>query len=323
MDNRKFSTWTHTLVVRAQDAGTPLLSSNTTLIIHVILKNEFAPSFVSSDVSIIIDEDIAKGSVIYDANATDADFGADGEIVYSITDGNNDLRFMIDAASGIITNDAALDREVQPTYDLVVTARDQATSSRKSGTTTVHISLKDINDNTPTFVKNFYSKLVDETVTTGGEIITVEANDPDSGSNSDLTYSITSGNDRGFFSIESKQGIVRAAKDLDLETQNHTADRTYQLVIFVEDRGTPVPRNSSVSLIITVQNVNDFTPVLEHADNQIVDLSENTSIALVIFDVNATDGDYGEDGVLTYSLTAGNSFGTFDIDNVTGKLELQ
>lgn len=321
MDARNLSTWTYSLVVRAKDAGTPLLYSNTTLIIHVIPKNEFAPSFASSDVSIIVNEDIAEGSVVYDANATDADFGLDGEIRYSFTGGNNDLRFLIDATSGKITTDAALDREGQPTYSLVVTAKDRATSDRKSGTTTVHISLKDVNDNTPTFAKNFYSQLVDETVTTGGQVITVKATDPDAGTNSDLTYSITSGNERGFFSIESKQGIVRAAKDLDIETQNHTADRTYQLVIFVKDEGTPVSRNSSVPLSITVENVNDFTPSLQHADNQVVDLSENTSVSTVIFDVNATDDDYGDDGVLSYSITAGNSLGTFVIDNVTGKLD--
>ena len=320
MDTRELSTWTHTLVVKAEDSGTPLLYSNTTLVIHVILKNEFAPSFASSHVSpITVSEDIAEGSFIYQACATDADFGSDGEIRYSITAGNGDLVFFIDSISGNITIDAALDRETRPSYSLVVTAQDSATGNRKSGTITVPVSLSDVNDNAPTFAKNLYSQLVDEDVASGGEVLTVKATDPDFGTNGELVYSIASGNERGFFSIESNQGIIRAAQSLDLETQNHTADRTYQLVIFVKDKGTPDALNDSVPVTITVQSVNEFAPALQHADNQVIELSENTSVSTVIFDVNATDDDYGDDGVLTYSITNGNSLGTFAIDNITGK----
>lgn len=320
MDTRELSTWTHKLTVMAQDAGTPLLHSNTTLVVHVISKNEFAPSFTSSAVSVTVSEDIAVGSFIYQARATDADFGPDGEIRYSITAGNDDLRFFIDPVSGNITTDATLDRETQPIYILEITAKDRATDNRKSDTTTVLLSLMDVNDNAPSFAKSYYSQLVNEDIAIGDEVITVKATDPDFESNGELVYSIASGNERGLFSIESNRGIIRAAKSLDLETQNHTADRSYQLVIFVKDKGSPKELNNSVPLAITVLSVNEFLPVLQHADNQVVLLSENTSLSTVIFDVNATDDDYGEDGVLTYSITNGNNLGTFVIDNVTGRL---
>lgn len=320
MDTRELSTWTHKLIVMAQDAGTPLLHSNTTLVVHVISKNEFAPSFASSAVSVTVSEDIAVGSFIYQARATDADFGSDGEIRYSITAGNDDLRFFIDPMSGNITTDANLDRETQPIYILEITAKDRATNNRKSDTTSVLLSLMDVNDNAPSFAKSYYSQLVNEDIAIGDEVITVKATDPDFESNGELVYSIASGNERGLFSIESNRGIIRAAKSLDLETQNHTADRSYQLVIFVKDKGSPKELNNSVPLAITVLSVNEFPPVLQHADNQVVLLSENTSLSTVIFDVNATDDDYGEDGVLTYSITNGNNLGTFVIDNVTGRL---
>ena len=320
MDTRELSTWTHKLTVMAQDAGTPLLHSNTTLVVHVISKNEFAPSFASSAVSVTVSEDIAVGSFIYQARATDADFGSDGEIRYSITAGNDDLRFFIDPVSGNITTDTTLDRETQPIYILEITAKDRATDNRKSDKTTVLLSLMDVNDNAPSFAKSYYSQLVNEDIAIGDEVITVKATDPDFESNGELVYSIASGNERGLFSIESNRGIIRAAKSLDLETQNHTADRSYQLVIFVKDKGSPKELNNSVPFAITVLSVNEFLPVLQHADNQVVLLSENTSLSTVIFDVNATDDDYGEDGVLTYSITNGNNLGTFVIDNVTGRL---
>lgn len=319
MDSKHISTWTHTLIVMAKDAGTPMLHSNTTLIIRVLLANEFAPSFAASDVSVTVSEDIADGSVIYQANATDADFGSDGEIRYSITSGNNGLNFFINSLTGKITTLAALDRESQGIYNLVVEAKDQSQSNKKTGTTTVHLSLSDVNDNAPSFANNYYSAGVDENVTIGGEVFSVRATDPDLGTNGDLVYSIASGNDLGFFSIESNQGIIRAAKTLDLETQSHAAGRTYHLVIFVKDQGSPHSLNNSVPVTITVQSVNEFPPFLEHSDNQVVELSENATLSSAVFDVNATDNDYGDEGVLTYSITAGNSLGYFTINNVTGR----
>lgn len=319
MDQRQISTWMETLVVIAKDAGTPMLYSNTTLVIHILIRNEFAPSFSAADISVTVSEDIAGGSAIYRANASDADFGPDGEIRYSIIGGNNDLKFFVNPVTGEITTLGALDRESKGQYDLVIQAQDQSSSTRKSGTTSVHLSLADVNDNAPSFTSNHYYTTVEENVTIGGDVFTVTATDPDLGTNGDLVYSITSGNDRGFFSIESAQGVIRAAKNLDLETQSHTADRTYSLLVFVTDRGSPVPLNNSVSVTITVQNVNEFPPVLLHSDNQVIELSENASLASVVFDVNATDGDYGEDGVLSYSITAANSLGFFTINSSTGR----
>ena len=320
MDTGNISTWTHTLVVMAKDAGTPMLHANATLLIHVLLVNEFAPSFASSDLQKSVSEGIAVGSVIYQGNATDGDFGSDGEIRYSITSGNNDLKFFINSVTGEMTTLAALDRESQDIYHLVVQAQDMAASGqKKTGTTTVHLSLSDVNDNAPSFPKNYYSELVDENVTTGGEVLTVQATDPDLGTNGNLIYSIASGNDQGFFSIESNQGIIRAAKSLDIETQNHSAGHAYNLVIFVTDQGTPDPLNNSVPVTITVQSVNEFAPILSHPESQVIELSENTSVSQAVYDVNATDQDYGDDGVVSYSITSGNNLGYFAIDNVTGK----
>ena len=320
MDSQQISTWTHTLVVMAKDAGTPTLNSNATLVIHVLLTNEFAPSFASLDESVEVGEDIAQGSVVFQANATDADFGSDGEIRYSITSGNNGLEFFMNSVTGQITTLATLDYETQDIYHLVVEAEDRAASGQeKTGTMTVHLSLRDVNDNAPTFAINYYSEPVHENVTIGGDVLTVRATDRDSGTNGDLVYSIESGNDQGFFSIESNQGIIRAAKSLDVDSQNYLADYVFNLVILAKDQGSPDSLNQSVSVTLTVQSVNEFAPVLSHADNQIIELSENTSISHVVFDVNATDQDYGADGVVTYSVTAGNSLGTFAIDNVTGK----
>ena len=319
MDSQQVSTWTHTLIVMAQDAGTPILNSNATLVIHTLLANEFAPSFAAADVSVTISEDITQGSVVFDANATDADFGSDGEIRYSITDGNNDLKFYINSFTGQITTLSTLDRESQDAYHLIVEATDSPTSGqRKTGTMTVHLSLSDVNDNTPTFSANQYDGVVFENVTNSEDILSVHAADPDLGTNGNVIYSFESGNEQGFFSIEANQGIIRSAKSLDLESQNQLADHTFTLLILAKDQGTPESLNSSVSVTLKVRSVNEFAPVLIHADNQVKELSENTSVSQVVLDVNATDQDYGADGVLTYTITAGNSFGTFAIDNVTG-----
>ena len=321
MDNGNITEWSHILVVMARDAGTPLLHSNTSLVVNIHLTNEFTPSFPASDVSIVVSEDIEIGSLVYQVMATDADFGSDGEIRYSLTDGNSDLRFFIDPISGNIITDATLDRESQDEYHLAVRARDMAASGlTRHGTTTVHVSLRDVNDNAPSFARTFYSQNVNENASIGEEVLTVQASDPDLGTNGKLVYSITSGNDGGLFSIESILGIIRVAKSLDLEAQDQSPDLTYHLVVLVSDKGIPVPLNNSVPVKLFIQSVNEFTPVLQHAHDIVINFNENTSVSSIIYDVNATDDDYGADGQLTYTITQGNRFGTFAIDGITGTL---
>lgn len=307
---------THIVTVKAEDAGVPfILHSNTTLTIRIPYKNEYSPVLTTAIPTKVIPENVAVGTVIYQTNATDEDCGSDGDIEYSITSGNNGRVFTIDRTSGILSTDASLDRETLASYTLTIQAKDKATSGSRSASMSVLISLSDINDNTPTFSQISYNEQIKETASINTQVADVRATDRDSGSNGQLTYSITSGNERGFFVIE--QGIIKISKNLDIESQNHSADFTYRLKVLVTDQGMPA-LNNSVTVTVLVKQVNEYAPVVVGGNGN-VQVSENSSIRLFVYDVNGTDEDYGPDGEITYSFLSGNEGDEFSIDSTTGK----
>lgn len=308
---------THVVTVKAEDAGVPFkLHSNTTLTIRVVYKNEYPP-VLTTPTPKVIPENVPVGTVIYQVNATDEDCGPDGEIEYSITSGNDGRVFTIDTTSGVLTTDANLDRETLASYTLTLRAKDKSTSgSRLSASIPLMISLSDINDNTPTFSQISYYKQIRENASINTQVADVTATDRDSGPNGQITYSITSGNERGFFVIE--QGIIKVSKNLDIESQNHSADFMYRLNVFATDQGTPA-LNNTVTVTVLVQQVNEYAPVVVGGNGN-VQVSENSSIGLFVYDVNGTDADYGPDGQITYSFLSGNEGGEFSIDSTTGKL---
>ena len=75
-------------MVRAKDSGTPELSSNATVIVRVIDKNDNEPVFKKSKYSFNVSEDVAVKTNIGQVVATDKDEGSNGRVVYSIIEGN-------------------------------------------------------------------------------------------------------------------------------------------------------------------------------------------------------------------------------------------
>ena len=87
--------------------------------------------------------------------ARDDDSGKNKEIVYSIENsvGANSA-FVIDPRTGAITVQHELDREKVALYNLLVKAEDQGTPP-KSATVSVKITVTDVNDCTPQFLRRY------------------------------------------------------------------------------------------------------------------------------------------------------------------------
>jgi hypothetical protein len=124
--------------------------------------------------------------------ATDKDEGVNAKITYSI-DSISEGKFNIDPTSGEISTNITLDYEVSPRYEITVTAKDSGTPSLSS-TAKVIVTVEDLNDNYPNFPGDYTTSLQENTA---GTVIRVEANDPDSGVNGEIEYSITAGDDDG------------------------------------------------------------------------------------------------------------------------------
>lgn len=115
----------YVLHVVATDKGTPSLSNTVVVTIEILSVNEFAPQLQQPEtVYTRINDTTRVGSRVWAVKATDKDFGVDGSLSYSITNGNDNETFTIDDYTGVITLTKPLDYHVLPRYFLVVMVTD-------------------------------------------------------------------------------------------------------------------------------------------------------------------------------------------------------
>ncbi|QQN75456.1 cadherin repeat domain-containing protein [Croceicoccus sp. YJ47] len=111
----------YTLTVIATDSEGNSVSQDVDIAITDVVENT-APTFANGDdVTVAIDENSDVATVVYDANAVDAEGDA---ITYSIEDGDDSDAFTIDADDGEVRFVASPDFEMQDSYTITVTATD-------------------------------------------------------------------------------------------------------------------------------------------------------------------------------------------------------
>lgn len=93
---------------------------------------------------------------------------------------------------------------------------------------------------------------------------------------------------------------------------------SYALTVSVSDRGTP-SLNSSASIMVTVTDCNDNTPVFASTEYH-TQVSENSHIGTRLVQVSALDPDLGINGLLRYEIISGNSKGHLKLDPQSGLL---
>lgn len=236
--------------------------------------------------------------------------------------GNTGNKFVIDAILGNISTITELDRETTAVFTLTVRASDGAVPEKVRYTDgTVEVVISDVNDNAPSFNTSSVVATVSEDAGIGDVIITVQASDLDEGLNSELRYSVTGGNDDGLFTVDNTTGEVKVNASLDLE-QEPRPDFNHSLVIFVEDLGTPDSLNSSVVLNITITAVNEFTPQLLHDSSFNFSIAENQAVGdgVMVVQVNATDQDYGDQGMVSYVIHSGRCQSLFTQSDLSSQL---
>ncbi len=226
----------------------------------------------------------------------DADEGLNGDVFYSIESGNDEGRFNIDDATGQITLARNIDREVKSMYKLVIVAHDAAVKGRLSSTTTLTIDVLDENDNAPEFTQTNSQIFVNETTQVGKELMRFRATDADLGANSQITFSISSGNRRDAFHIDSITGSLFLHKSLDYEDTT-----SYSLNITASDGGNP-RLSTTIMFIVNVIDENDNPP--NFPNTAIVrQIREGISVNTPIVTITAEDPDSGVNGKVTYAIS--------------------
>ena len=202
--------------------------------------------------------------------------------------------------------------------ELVVFAVDGGTPP-KTGTATVVVSIKDINDNAPVFSRPGYQFSVSEDAHVDSIINSVAAADADLEDNAIFYFKIADEfNDKVPFEV-SLDGEISVTRSLDRESVP-----SYNFKVVAFDQGQPTQLSSTVNVHIRVLDINDNTPVFSFPTDQNHTLhvphtlSANTAFGRIL----AVDHDSGNNGKLVYSRESGNGTKFFDIDDATGQVLL-
>ncbi|KAM4622175.1 protocadherin Fat 2 [Polymixia lowei] len=144
-------------------------------------------------------------------------------------------------------------------------------------------------------------------------IIQFKATDNDTGFNSKLVYTISSGNEDGCFTIDTFSGELQLVCPLDRESKEF-----YILNITVYDLGA-LQTSAWKFIAVNVMDVNDNPPVFGQP-RYVTRIPENTEVDSNIFKAHAIDLDSEDSGTVQYSLLTSTEM--FRIDGLTGEVKV-
>ncbi len=301
----------YSFFVVARDSGAQVLSSTSEVFIEVVDLNDNSPQFSSDTYQVSVPENAILGTQIFQIPAMDSDSTSNGELRYSILYGNFRSAVLVNEVSGQILVSDYLDREITSSYLLGLRAVDQG-EPQFTATTELVVNITDINDHSPMFGSKIYSVSVPESSPVGTSIFQFVASDLDIGRNANLSYSIESGNQNGFFEIDSNSGDFTISRELDAEMIS-----SYALSVLVSDGGSPDPLVDTALIRIYIGDHNEYPPTypqaLYHAN-----ISQNTVVGSPIGHFVATDRDLTSRGSLEYRLIDGMVH--FEVDRIEGSL---
>nr|XP_043886537.1 cadherin-8 isoform X3 [Solea senegalensis] len=294
LDREEKAEYTLTAQVVNADTDEPL-EPPSEFIIKVQDINDNPPQFIEGPYRASVPEMSAVGTPVTRVTATDADdpvYGNSAKLVYSILEGQP--YFSIDPNSATIKIALhGMDREMREEYLVVIQAKDMGGHmGGLSGTTTVTVTLTDINDNPPKFSKSLYEFVIPEDLPLGTMGGKVKANDRDIGENAKSSYGIIEGDDQGTFEIatdaQTQEGILRLKRPLDYESKRAYTLKVEATNLRLEPSSGPFKDTATVKIVVEDA---DEPPVFSRP-MYLLEVNENAPINTVIGTVTARDPDY-------------------------------
>ncbi|XP_029003341.1 cadherin-7a [Betta splendens] len=315
----------YTLQAQAVDRLTNLpVEPRSEFVVKVQDINDNEPKFLDGPYLAGVPEMSPLGTMVVQVAATDADdptYGNSARVVYSIIHGQP--YFSVEPKTGVIrTALPNMDRETRDQYVLVIQAKDMVGQmGGLSGTTTVTVTLTDVNDNPPRFTHKSYQYTVLESLPVRSVVARIKAADADIGSNAEMDYRIMDGDGPGMFNIttdeETQDGVIILLKPLDFETKS-----TFSLRIEATNRNIDSdflslgPFSDTASVKVTVEDVNEAPAFSSPLTKMVV--YENASVGTSIGRVSAHDPDTSNSPI-RYSIDRNTDLERiFNVDNLSG-----
>ncbi|XP_074772405.1 protocadherin gamma-B5-like [Athene noctua] len=288
------------LVLTALDGGDPPRSGTAQLCINVTDANDNAPVFAQDRYRASLREDAPPGSTVLHVSASDADAGSNARITYGFgeTPAKVLQKFVVDAESGTVTLQEALDFEDTRGYTLLVEARD---GGGLVAHCEVEVEVLDVNDNAPEITLLSVSSPVPEDAPVGTVVALVNVMDRDSGENGQVSCEMSG--EAPLSLVASSSGgsyKVVTASALDREQAGE-----HRVTVVARDRGSPA-LSGRAALVLEVSDVNDNAPVFEEAAYSAY-VAENNAAGAPVLRVRARDADAGANGRVSYWLAGGSA----------------
>ncbi|XP_051984593.1 cadherin-7-like [Xyrauchen texanus] len=288
----------YTLRAQARDRATNLpVEPESEFVIKVQDINDNEPKFLDGPYYAQVAEMSPVGTSVVEVKATDADdptYGNSARVIYSILEGQP--YFSVEPKTGIVrTALPNMDREARDQYLLVIQAKDMVGQmGGLSGTTTVTVTLMDVNDNPPRFTRKSYQFSVPESLPMASVVAKIKALDSDIGPNAEMDYRIIEGDGLGVFRVapdkDTQEGVITLQKNLDFETKS-----SYTLKIEASNRNidpqflSQGPFSDTAMVRLTVENVDE--PPIFSSPLIKMGVSEAAKVGTIIGTVSALDPD--------------------------------
>ncbi|MBZ3882355.1 Protocadherin Fat 3 [Sciurus carolinensis] len=285
--------------------------------IKVLDLNDNKPIFETSSYETIIMEGMPVGTKLTQVRASDMDWGANGQVTYSLHSDSHPEKVMeafnIDGNTGWISTLKDLDHETDPAFSFSVVASDLGEAFSLSSTALVSVRVTDINDNAPVFAHEVYRGNVKESDPPGEVVAVLSTWDRDTSDiNRQVSYHITGGNPRGRFAL----GLVQSEWKVYVK---RPLDREEQDIYFLNITATDGLFVTQAMVEVTVSDVNDNSPVCDQSAFTAL-FPEDIPSNKIILKVSAKDADIGSNGDIRYSLY-GSGSNEFFLDPESGELK--
>ncbi|GBP73902.1 Cadherin-23 [Eumeta japonica] len=278
-----------------------------------------APHFIPQigDMSqFVLPENTPVGTPVYQLKGIDPE---NGQLRYSISG----QYFSVDPLSGVVTLAKALDREKQPSLEVIISITDEGIANTEPNTISLRrvIPVQDVNDNPPIFHNRPYTVNISEATPAGEEIQLnppIKITDSDEGVNAEI-HVVCSTKDKGSDSeacstfkiitdeISPGEYEIRLFLREPLDYESRSAYIISLEASDVSDR----PLKAHASIAVTVSDVQDQPPVFLNAPFSAT-VPENTKPDTSIMEIIAKDGDTANPRPVLITIE-GDLMGYFDV----------
>ncbi|XP_045923932.1 cadherin-related family member 1 [Micropterus dolomieu] len=296
----------------------------TTVTIRVVDLNNHPPTFYGengpqSKFEVTMYEHPPAGEILrgFKITVNDSDQGANAKFKLRLVGPSRVLRVvpqtvLNEAQVTVIVEDTSgIDFEKGPTLSFKLLAVEIDTPERFSATADIVINLLDTNDNIPKFTAEYYITRIPENSPGGSSVVSVTANDPDSGPWGEVKYTIY-GSGSDLFTIHPSSGLISTQPWTSLDAEVRSK---YNFYVKAEDSEG---KYSLAEVFVTVLDMNDHSPEFDE------NLLEKTMIIGTPVRIEAVDEDAeSPNNVIEYSIMTADPDNAFDIDADTGEIKLK